>query len=79
MSEPEEDDGGPGPRRPVSPVTIVIVFGMIAALLYPFFQLALGPEAVRPLAGKAFGFVVVVMGAAAVFEIYRALSRRRPR
>jgi len=65
------------PRRPVSPVMVVIALGVIAAMLYPFYQMFMETERSRRIAGQAFGFVVVVMGLLAVYSIVRSLSRPR--
>jgi hypothetical protein len=62
-------------RRPVSPVMIVIAVGVIAAMLFPFYQMFVNTERSRRIAGNAFGFVVVVMGALAAYSIVRSLSR----
>ncbi len=59
------------PRRPVSPVIVVIALGMIAAMLYPFLQVFLTTDRSRHLAAQGFGFVVVTMVALALFNLAR--------
>jgi uncharacterized membrane protein YeaQ/YmgE (transglycosylase-associated protein family) len=56
---------------------IVIALGVIAAMLFPVFQIFVNTERSRRITGNAFGFVVVVMGALAVYSIVRALTRPR--
>ena len=58
-------------RRPVSPLMIIIALGMIAALLFPFYQMFVNTERSRQVAGNAFGFVVVTMGVLAVYSVLR--------
>jgi hypothetical protein len=63
-------------RRPVSPLMIIIALGVIAAMLFPFYQLLVNTERSRRIAGDAFGFVVVTMGVLAVYSVLR--PRRKP-
>ncbi len=69
------DDEEELPRRPVSPAVIVITLGVIASMLYPVLQVFLTTQSSRLLVAKAFSFVLVVMGALALFQIARALTR----
>lgn len=61
------------PRRPISPVMVVIALGVIAAILFPFYQMFTVTERSRRLAGQGFGFVIVVMAALALYSIARIL------
>lgn len=66
-----DDDFEEGPRRPVSPVMIVVALGVIASMLYPFIQIFLTTERSRHLAAQGFGFVVVTMAGLALFHLAR--------
>ncbi len=63
-------------RRPVSPLMIIIALGMIAALLFPFYQMFVNTERSRQVAGNVFGFVVATMVVLAVYSVLR--PRRKP-
>lgn len=61
------------PRRPLSPVMIIIALGVISAMLFPFYQMFAVTEKSRRLAGQGFGFVIVVMAALALYSVARVL------
>ena len=58
-------------RRPVSPLMIIIALGVIAAMLFPIYQLFINTERSRQVAGNTFGFVVATMGVLAVYSVLR--------